>query len=189
MKQIKFLAAICCVITLCSCGNSSKSSLEESKSVKDADGKEYADYHEACRVGDFESAHTLLNKMESELNDFYENNEMVVTKKGIFSNDYDNTNLNKFEKLCQNQIDAILYVYGEEIKYILGMDDFKDPDKKAKILLSEAENDGKRIVNKVNQEHPTTGWTMERNFNESMESLNKLVESITGNAVEKESEE
>jgi hypothetical protein len=55
--------------------------------------------------------------------------------------------------------------------------------------LSEAENDGKRIVNKVNQEHPTTGWTMERNFNESMESLNKLVESITGNAVEKESEE
>lgn len=67
MKKILFLSTLCLELFLVSCGNSSSKNEEEEKiTVTSSDGKEYTSYREACRAGDFESAHKFLDILYNE---------------------------------------------------------------------------------------------------------------------------
>lgn len=67
MKKILFLSTLCLALFLVSCGNSSsKDEVEEKITVTSSDGKEYTSYREACRAGDFESAHKFLDILYNE---------------------------------------------------------------------------------------------------------------------------
>ncbi len=62
MKRIMFLSFCCLgVFLLTACSSSSPKNEEEKITVTGADGKEYTSYQEACRAGDFESAHKFLD--------------------------------------------------------------------------------------------------------------------------------
>lgn len=133
------------------------------------------DYRKAVSNNDFEKAHTILRKMEDKLNDFYENNEM--TEDNWFTGGTDYSNYHKFEKLCQNQIDAICFVYGEEMKYLA---DTNEPNVKQRItvLYQDASNDADRIANKLRNESKDAAYEVRRNFEENMRNIESVLNSI-----------
>lgn len=132
---------------------------------------ENLDYRAAVREKDFEKAHAILNKLEDKLNDFYENNEMVE-ESAFTTNDY--SNFHKFEKMCQNQIDAICTVYGEEMKYLADLNE-PDAERRIAVLYQDACNDAQRIINKARQESSDTASSLEYSFNDNMQSIANLV--------------
>ncbi len=87
MKQIKFLAAICCVIAFFSCGNASNSNSEDTITVKGGDGTEYESYQECCAVQDFQAAHLFLAKLqnsEKRRHELKEAKEYVFKQEALF---------------------------------------------------------------------------------------------------------
>lgn len=132
------------------------------------------DYRAALRENDFEKAHAILNKMEDKLNDFYENNEMREEK---WDGTGDYTNLHTFEKMCQNQIDAICTVFGEEMKYVASMN---EPDVKTRLtyLFNDAQKDAERITNKLSKESGDAASDLRWSFKDNMRSVVSVIETI-----------
>ncbi len=132
------------------------------------------DYRTAVRERDFVKAHTILNKMEDKLNDFYENNEMV--KDNAFTGS-DYSNYHKFEKMCQNQIDAICTVYGEEMKYLADTNE-PDVEQRLMVLYRDASNDAERIANKLRNESKDAAFDVSLNFKNNMQAIVDIINSI-----------
>lgn len=132
------------------------------------------DYRKAVREQNFEKAHSILNRMEDNLNDFYENNEMVQER--VFDvSDY--SNYHKFEKMCHNQIDAICYVYGEEMKYVASLNE-EDSEVRINVLSNEANNDARRITNKLASESESAAADLMSYFSSNMATLSEVLNNI-----------
>ncbi|MBR1484270.1 MAG: hypothetical protein IJ612_01085 [Prevotella sp.] len=123
--------------------------------------KVYSGYEEACDDGNFEAAHTILNKMKIELRNsisdaqrFYKDNELVKKtgeKVRLFKknkNIYDTSNREKYEGMieeCLSQAEeylgAVVYVYDEEMRYVEAEFDKANRAERLEILKQQRETE------------------------------------------------
>ena len=118
-KSILTLLAIGClsVLVLGACGNDSKKSDSKQSAEQSAD----LDYRSACEELDFGKAHEILDKLRD-----------VYVNEGLRKASY------------QAYVDADIYIFREEVTYLMGLDD-PNADKRILKLITETPLDGRKM--------------------------------------------
>ena len=81
-KNLVFVALIGLVMTtLCGCGGK----VIGSNTIKGENGKEYENYREACRDGDFDAAHKFLDRLKEEVIDWSSDHKYQEAEEYIFN--------------------------------------------------------------------------------------------------------
>ena len=132
------------------------------------------DYRNAVRKQDFQKAHMILDKLQEKMDDWYENNELV--EENVFTGS-DYSNYHKFEKMCQNQVDAISFVYGEEMKY-LAEQDGESSRTKINFLGQELVAKSNIVINKLRAHSSSSANELAEHLNSHLNLLENSIKTI-----------
>lgn len=131
MKRVCIISFCCiAVFLLTACGSSSSKNEEEEEkiTVTGADGKEYTSYQEACKDGDFETAHSFLNAYHEKYVEAQSRGSMGAWR-------YER---NKY-------FQAFDYIYKREIQYLLSELDEEECKDKILFILEEIPAEGEKF--------------------------------------------